>query len=146
MILPDSEIIQEMKAGHEDIKAEVSVHEKASQDFLEDAGDCLRPPVVLSADQERRLYRKIDLRLIPILTLLQLLSFMDRGTYDPDDTSMISNHLYGAWQAISASIQIYAPAAFRLTLSTGNAKLQGLTTQLDLSGNRYSAALVSTTS
>lgn len=109
MILPDSEIIQEMKDGHEDIKAEVSVHEKASQDFLEDAskvssGDYLRPPVVLSADQERRLYRKIDLRLIPILTLLQLLSFMDRGTFVPDDTCMISNHLYGAWQAISASV------------------------------------------
>ena len=37
------------------------------------------PPVFLSVEEEKRVYRKIDLRLIPVMTLLQLLSFMDRG-------------------------------------------------------------------
>ncbi|KAF7794669.1 hypothetical protein EIP86_005807 [Pleurotus ostreatoroseus] len=37
------------------------------------------PPVLLSTEEEKRVYREIDLRLIPIMTLLQLLSFMDRG-------------------------------------------------------------------
>ena len=37
------------------------------------------PPVPLSTEEEKRIYRKIDLRLIPVMTLLQLLSFMDRG-------------------------------------------------------------------
>ena len=39
----------------------------------------LPPPPVLTAEAERRLYRKIDMRLMPILALMYLLSFMDRG-------------------------------------------------------------------
>ncbi|KAF8828406.1 hypothetical protein HHX47_DHR4000729 [Lentinula edodes] len=38
----------------------------------------LRPPV-LSEDNERKLWRKIDLRLMPILCVMYLMSFMDRG-------------------------------------------------------------------
>ena len=37
------------------------------------------PPVLLSTEEEKRIYRKVDLRLVPIVTLLQMLSFMDRG-------------------------------------------------------------------
>ena len=40
----------------------------------------LPPPPYLSAADERRLYRKIDLRLMPILTLMYLCSFLDRGS------------------------------------------------------------------
>ncbi|KAH9914907.1 MFS general substrate transporter [Epithele typhae] len=66
--------------------------------------DELPPPPTLTAEQEKRLWRKIDLHLVPILTLMYLCSFLDRG-------------------------------------NIGNAKLQGLTTQLDLTGNRYNIAL-----
>ena len=38
------------------------------------------PPLVLTPAEEKRLYRKIDWRLMPILTLLQLSSFLDRCT------------------------------------------------------------------
>jgi len=62
------------------------------------------PPLVLTPEQDRALYRKIDMRLMPILSLMYLLSFMDRG-------------------------------------NIGNARLQGLETQLDLTGNRYNIAL-----
>ncbi|PPR02802.1 hypothetical protein CVT26_009588 [Gymnopilus dilepis] len=62
----------------------------------------LPPPPTLTAEEERKLWRKVDLRLMPILSLMYLLSFMDRG----------------------------------------NAKLQGLVTQLDLTGNRYNIALL----
>ena len=41
-----------------------------------DVGD---PPPVLTTEEERRLWRKIDLRLLPILAVMYLLSFMDRG-------------------------------------------------------------------
>ncbi|KAF8994036.1 MFS general substrate transporter [Cyathus striatus] len=61
----------------------------------------LPPPPTLTAEQEKKLWRKIDLRLMPILTLMYLLSFLDRG----------------------------------------NAKLQGLLTQLHLTGNQYNIAL-----
>jgi len=36
-------------------------------------------PPTLTAEEERRLWRKIDLRLLPILAIMYLLSFMDRG-------------------------------------------------------------------
>ncbi|KAF9044938.1 MFS general substrate transporter [Panaeolus papilionaceus] len=64
----------------------------------------LPPPPVLTPEEERKLWRKIDLRLMPILSLMYLLSFLDRG-------------------------------------NIGNARLQGLQTQLDLTGNKYNIAL-----
>ncbi|THH06985.1 hypothetical protein EW145_g3693 [Phellinidium pouzarii] len=43
-------------------------------------GDSTLPaPPVLTAEQERTLYRKIDHRLMPILSLMYLCSFLDRG-------------------------------------------------------------------
>ncbi|TFK86321.1 MFS general substrate transporter [Polyporus arcularius HHB13444] len=58
----------------------------------------------LSPGEQRRLWRKIDMRLMPILTVMYLCSFVDRG-------------------------------------NIGNAKLEGLTTQLQLTGNQYNVAL-----
>lgn len=37
------------------------------------------PPHMFSAEEEKRLWRKVDLRLMPILAIMYLLSFMDRG-------------------------------------------------------------------
>lgn len=39
----------------------------------------LPPPPTLSPKEERKLWRKIDLRLMPILSLMYLFSFLDRG-------------------------------------------------------------------
>ncbi|KAK0189866.1 MFS general substrate transporter [Armillaria mellea] len=64
----------------------------------------LPPPPALTEEQEKKLWRKIDLRLMPILSLMYLFSFLDRG-------------------------------------NIGNAKLQGLTTQLHLDSNKYNIAL-----
>jgi len=64
----------------------------------------LPPPPILTPEQEKKLWRKIDLRLMPILTAMYLFSFLDRG-------------------------------------NIGNARLQGLTTQLHLLGNQYNIAL-----
>ena len=41
--------------------------------------DDLPSPPQLSEAEEKKLWRKIDLKLLPILTLLYLLSFIDRG-------------------------------------------------------------------
>ena len=41
--------------------------------------DHLPPPPRLTEAEEKKLWRKIDLKLLPILTLLYLLSFIDRG-------------------------------------------------------------------
>lgn len=41
--------------------------------------ETLPPPPELDAEQQKALYRKIDLRLMPILTLMYLCSFLDRG-------------------------------------------------------------------
>ncbi|KAF8840157.1 MFS general substrate transporter [Paxillus ammoniavirescens] len=60
-------------------------------------------PAITEA-QEIKLWRRIDLRLMPMISLIYLFSFMDRG-------------------------------------NIGNAKLDGLTTQLNLTGNKYNIAL-----
>ncbi len=39
----------------------------------------LTDPPTLTPEEENRLWRKLDLRLLPILSLLYLFSFMDRG-------------------------------------------------------------------
>lgn len=39
----------------------------------------LPPPPKLTPEQEKKLYRKVDLWLMPILTLMYLASFLDRG-------------------------------------------------------------------
>ncbi|KAF7315948.1 MFS general substrate transporter [Mycena indigotica] len=64
----------------------------------------LPPPPQLTPEEERRIWRKVDLRLMPILSILYLFSFMDRG-------------------------------------NIGNAKLDGLVTQLHLTGDKYNIAL-----
>ncbi|KAI0356822.1 MFS general substrate transporter [Trametes cingulata] len=61
-------------------------------------------PVVFSAEEEARVWRKIDMRLLPVITVMYLMSFVDRG-------------------------------------NIGNAKLQGLVTQLNLVENEYNIAL-----
>ncbi|KAJ7646874.1 MFS general substrate transporter [Roridomyces roridus] len=62
----------------------------------------------LTVEEERKLWRRIDLRLMPVLSLMYLLSFLDRANIGE---------------------------------STGNARLQGLETQLDLTGNKFNIAL-----
>ncbi|KZS88571.1 MFS general substrate transporter [Sistotremastrum niveocremeum HHB9708] len=84
------------------VSQEENISEKRELDFGGDS--TLPPPPTLTAAEEKALYRKIDLRLMPILSLMYLLSFMDRG-------------------------------------NIGNAKIQGLTTQLHLVGNEYNIAL-----
>jgi hypothetical protein len=39
----------------------------------------LPPPPELTVEEEKRLWRKIDLKLMPILTVVYLMSFIDRG-------------------------------------------------------------------
>ncbi len=56
--------------------------QKESQEFVEDTHKPTSHELrKLTAEQERALYRKIDFRLMPILTLLYLLSFMDKGAF-----------------------------------------------------------------
>ncbi|GJE96618.1 MFS general substrate transporter [Phanerochaete sordida] len=77
--------------------------DKGSSNTVEDQLNVASSPVLSDAEQ-RRLYRKIDMRLLPILTVMLLCSFLDRG-------------------------------------NIGNAKLQGLTTQLHLTGSKYNNVL-----
>ncbi|KAJ7693398.1 MFS general substrate transporter [Mycena rosella] len=75
-----------MSTGHE-VKLEPGGSlEKSSDSQLADNSfdfggeSSLPPPPSLTAEEERKLWRKIDLRLMPILSLMYLLSFLDRGT------------------------------------------------------------------
>ena len=47
--------------------------------FADAEDDVLPLPPALTLEQERKLWRKIDRRLLPILTLMYLCSFLDRG-------------------------------------------------------------------
>ncbi|KAJ7049979.1 MFS general substrate transporter [Mycena amicta] len=88
------------KGSLEDVKAKSS----SSEEFDFGGESTLPPPPTLSEEEERRLWRKVDLRLMPILSIMYLFSFMDRG-------------------------------------NIGNAKLDGLVTQLNLTGDKYNIAL-----
>ncbi|KAI0356828.1 MFS general substrate transporter [Trametes cingulata] len=68
------------------------------------AGSNLPPPPVLSVEEEKRLWRKIDMRILPIFTVMYFVASLVRS-------------------------------------NIGNAKLQGLSTQLELTGNKYNIAL-----
>ncbi|KAK4056022.1 hypothetical protein OIO90_003017 [Microbotryomycetes sp. JL221] len=54
------------------VKQEVAHVEQAQNGFQ-------RPAVIFSGKDEDRLYRKLDLRILPVLAVLYLLSFLDRG-------------------------------------------------------------------
>ena len=84
--IPDRD--SSLEKGH--VANEVHSHsptdEKASSkeaevlSVLDFAGDTeLPPPPQLTKAQEKALYRKIDRRLMPILALMYLMSFLDRG-------------------------------------------------------------------
>ena len=57
-----------------------SIEKKESGSFDFGGDSMLPPPPSLSLAEERKLYRKIDLRLMPILSLMYLCSFLDRGS------------------------------------------------------------------
>ncbi|KAI0816935.1 MFS general substrate transporter [Trametes gibbosa] len=82
-------------------------------------------PIVpnLTEEEERRLWRKVDLRLLPILTIMYLVASIDRsniGMHPLSHPQLRASHWHPA---------------------QGNAKLQGLLTQLNLDGNKYNIAL-----
>ncbi|KAJ3848511.1 hypothetical protein EV368DRAFT_86536 [Lentinula lateritia] len=103
---------------------------EASGEHLENASEydfgaesqLLRPPV-LSEEDERKLWRKIDLRLMPILCVMYLMSFTDRGN--------IGNCAHNVLDEQLTSICV-----------KGNVKPQPLTTQLNLRGNQSNITLM----
>ncbi|KAI6126502.1 MFS general substrate transporter [Pisolithus sp. B1] len=80
-------------------------------------------PVNLGPHEERKLWRRIDFRLVPMIFLMYLFSFMDRGGYCCFWNSGVLRRL----TAGKANI--------------GNAKLEGLMTQLHLTGTQFNVAL-----
>ncbi|KAJ6477042.1 MFS general substrate transporter [Mycena sanguinolenta] len=82
------------KMSLEKTSTQLAVRSSAESDSL----------TTLTAEEERKLGRKIGLRLMPILSLMYLASFLDRS-------------------------------------NIGNARLQGLETQLGLTGNKFNIAL-----
>ena len=117
----------ESEDKNHDVKVERSSVSTPDQDkvsVLDFAGDTtLPPPPALTPEQEKALYRKVDLKLMPILALLYLCSFLDRGKF----TEVLSFDSAGLYSSLG---------------NIGNAKLQGLTSQLNLVGNQYNIALV----
>lgn len=65
-----------------DVKIPLGVTETTVPDLneLPAESECsLPPPPALSAAEEKKLYRKLDVRLMPIYTLMYLCGFLDRG-------------------------------------------------------------------
>jgi MFS family permease len=80
---------------------------------------------------EKKILRKMDLRLIPMLALLYLLSFLDRGNIG---TSVQHAGKDEKWWLIQGYIE--------LTRATvGNAKIEGLTEDLNITGPQYNWCL-----
>ncbi|EIN14726.1 MFS general substrate transporter [Punctularia strigosozonata HHB-11173 SS5] len=68
------EIAQETRASASSLEKRIEVFEEVAPSV--DEGP---PPPELTIEQEKRLYRKIDIRLMPMLTAMYLVSFLDRG-------------------------------------------------------------------
>ncbi|KAI1783045.1 MFS general substrate transporter [Ganoderma leucocontextum] len=100
----NSDVHSDKLTGIDVVVKDANPPSELSQVLACEEENTLPPPPVLTPQEEARLWRKIDWRIMPILTLMYLFSFVDRG-------------------------------------NIGNAKLQGLVTELDLIGNRYNAAL-----
>ena len=62
-------------------RGECEVAEKASVDDAGANEGSVPPPPRLSPEEQKRAYRKVDLRLMPMLTLMYLASFLDRGAF-----------------------------------------------------------------
>lgn len=71
-------------------------------------------------EQKKKVVRKIDVRLIPLLTLLYLFSFIDRAN-------------------IGKPLNI--ATIYSANLEQGNAKIEGLTTDLKLNNAQYNTCL-----
>ncbi|KAF7358572.1 hypothetical protein MSAN_01195400 [Mycena sanguinolenta] len=106
----------------EDVKVKTS----SEEDFDFGGESTLPPPPILSAEEERKLWRKIDLKLMPILTLMYLMSFLDRGAHFRLEC-VNSTALQSAQEIL---VHLF-----------GNARLDGLQDQLNLTGNKYNIAL-----
>ena len=67
----------------------LSIKDSATSAYLDshiiayDDDAALPSPPSFTPEQERKLYRKLDLRLMPILSLMYLLASMDGGMYAP---------------------------------------------------------------
>ncbi|KAF7298055.1 hypothetical protein HMN09_01026800 [Mycena chlorophos] len=104
--LMSTEKVEEKPSLEKGSDSQLEAHVPSADDQVpEFGGESQLPPApTLTAEQERKLYRKIDLHLMPILSAMYLLSFLDRA-------------------------------------NIANARLQGLTTQLNLTGNEFNIAL-----
>jgi hypothetical protein len=93
----------------------------------------------------KKLWRKVDMKLLPILTVMYLFSFMDRGMFcDLESLSCVTDlfcvanigrHLYLFFLITDATCHL-----------SGNARLQGLETELKMRGSQFNLALVSVSS
>ena len=67
-------------SAKEDVKQDIDV--ASSVEDVDFGGESkLPPPPTLTEEEERKLWRKVDLKLMPILSLMYLLSFLDRGVF-----------------------------------------------------------------
>ena len=75
-------IDEKKQADPEAVLETVSASASTTSHEIDFGGDSqLPPPPKLTPEQEKRLYRKVDLWLMPILTLMYLASFLDRGKF-----------------------------------------------------------------
>nr|GAT49245.1 predicted protein [Mycena chlorophos] len=126
-----------LEKGSTDSQIEDENLKASAQDDVDFGGEStLPPPPTFSPEEERRLWAKVDLRLMPILSIMYLFSFMDRGMSLP---SPLHKKLTRRRQhrCVSSVSNVAHNSS-----DPGNAKLDGLTTQLNLTGNKYNIALV----
>lgn len=81
VVLCTAKSVIEMASDRDSVKIELGSPSATFRPTLDAIELDLPPPPYLTRAQERRLWRKMDLRLLPILAFIYLMAFMDRGDF-----------------------------------------------------------------
>jgi hypothetical protein len=95
--------------------------EKGTTDLeeIDFGGDTsLPPPPALTEEEEKKLWRKVDLRLMPILALMYLLSFMDRGELHLLRLSLRYLHAFKKETSVMRDCRAFRPSSTSLIISS----------------------------
>lgn len=139
--------LKEEEKKHGDAKVAPETTSMSDEPKVEDIGEARRTVESYTDEEAARILRKVDYRLVPLLAVLYLLAFIDRG-----NSTSLSIFIPGLNEHVVFT-SIFFPTPTGLSLCGGyfimliryfpvaNAKIAGMEDDLQLHGSQYNIAL-----